>query len=243
MFDPVQPPAPLSEAAALILVGGVGTRLRPVVADRPKALAIVRGRPFLVYLLDHVVEAGIGRIVLCTGFGGDAIQREFGFTYRGVELTYSQENRPLGTAGALRNGLHYTPHGPILVMNGDSFCDVSLEDFWQWCDDRSACAAQVLTCVPDIARFGEVLTLPSGEVTQFREKNSAGGSGWVNAGIYRFSREVLQNIPPDREVSLEREVLPQLVGHGLFGYKSAARFLDIGTPDSYREAPQFFSVP
>ena len=113
----------LADLTAAILVGGFGTRLRPVVADRPKVLAEVRGRPFLAYLLDQAAAAGLKSVVLCTGYMGDRVQAVFGDTYGELHLTYSQEVVPLGTAGALHLALPLFASAPVLIMNGDSFCD------------------------------------------------------------------------------------------------------------------------
>ncbi len=229
----------LSEA--MILAGGPGTRLRSVVSDVPKVLARVNGRPFITYLLDQVAATEIRKVVLCTGYMGSTIQDELGDTYHNLKLEYSQETTRLDTAGALRLALSLLQSDVALVMNGDSIYLTDLEAFWQWHQAREAKASLCLTHVPDMSRYGQIRIESSGEVIKFDEKGASGGSGWINAGIYLFGREVLQSIPPDQPISLEKEVFPDWIGKGLYGYKGSGPFLDIGTPESYAEAEKFLA--
>jgi D-glycero-alpha-D-manno-heptose 1-phosphate guanylyltransferase len=231
----------LAGLTAAILVGGFGTRLRPVVADRPKVLAEVRGRPFLTYLLDQAAAAGLKSVVLCTGYMGDRVQAVFGDTYGGLHLTYSQEVVPLGTAGALHLALPLLASDPVLIMNGDSFCDTDLQTFWSWHCARGAEATILLHKTLDTKRYGRVRVNAAGRVLSFDEKSDNGGSGWINAGIYVLSRRLLLTIPVGREVSLEREIFPAWIGQGVYGYCGAGRFLDIGTPETYATTEQFFA--
>src|SRR5206468_3820156 len=124
------PEALLADSSALILCGGLGVRLRSVVHDRPKVLAQVAGRPYLAYVLDKLAAAGLGHVVLCSGYRADQVRAAFGTRYRGLRLTYSEETKPLGTAGALRLALPVTHSSMLLVVNGDSFCNVDLRAFW-----------------------------------------------------------------------------------------------------------------
>lgn len=231
----------LASVTAAILVGGLGTRLRPVVADRPKVLADVRGRPFLAYLLDQVAAAGLRDVVLCTGYLAEQIRAEFGETYRHVRLLYSQEPLRLGTAGALRLALPLFMPSTVLAMNGDSICEVDLEAFWAWHCEQRANASLVLAKVCDAGRYGQVRVDASGAVSLFEEKGEPNSAGWVNAGIYLLSCASLRSIPTDREVSLEREIFPSWIGQGLFGYRSEGRFLDIGTPAAYATVERFLT--
>jgi NDP-sugar pyrophosphorylase family protein len=137
---------------AAILAGGLGTRLRSVVADRPKVLAEVRGRPFLSFLLDQLAAAGVRYVVLCTGYRGEQVQAAFGNSYGGLRLAYSQEPSPLGTAGALRWALPLCESDVVLALNGDSFCDADLPAFWDWRCARGAEATLLLTRTPFVVR-------------------------------------------------------------------------------------------
>jgi D-glycero-alpha-D-manno-heptose 1-phosphate guanylyltransferase len=234
--------APLGESTALILAGGLGTRLRSAVGDRPKALAEIHGRPFLAYMLDGLATAGLREVVICTGYLGEQIRAHFGPAYGSLCLAYSQESEPSGTAGALRLALPLIDSPTVLVLNGDSLSDVDLPAFSIWMVRQDAALALALTHVADTDRFGSVETDGRGWVRKFEEKGQHRGAGWINAGIYLMQRHVLESLPADRPLSLERDVLPRLIGHGLAGYRSNGRFLDIGTPDSYALAASFVST-
>jgi len=226
---------------AVILAGGMGTRLQSVVADRPKVLAEVSGKPFLAYLLDQIAEAGITHTVLCVGYRSEQVQAAFGEAYAGMRLTYSQETTLLGTGGALRLAMSKIESQTFMAMNGDSFCDVNLKGLWAWHHVRKAHATLVLTQKPDTARYGCVSFSADGTISGFEEKGSAAGAGWVNAGIYVFKAEMIRSIPSGRAISLEHDVFPGWIGHGLYGYQSEGRFLDIGTPESYAQADALFA--
>lgn len=231
----------LGEITAAVLAGGLGTRLRSQVSDRPKVLASVGGRPFLSYLLEHLAGSGLRRVVLCVGYMAEQVRATFGNEYLGMQIAYSEETAPLGTGGALRLALGQLESDPSLVLNGDSFCRAPLADFlafYRWHDAR---AALLLTRVPDARRFGRVAIAPDDRVVRFEEKNNAAGPAWINAGVYLISRERLESIPPATSVSLERDVFPYRLDDGLYGYRADAPFLDIGTPESYAEAAEFLA--
>ena len=230
----------LQNLTAVILAGGLGTRLRSVVADRPKVMAEIHGRPFLAYLFDQLVAAGLSHVVVCTGYLGTQVNSCFGDSYGPLRISYSQELSPLGTGGALRLALPLLESNPVLVLNGDSFCDADLMGFSSWHLERRATASLVLTEMSNTERFGRVRVDAAGAVTGFAEKSNASGPGWINAGIYLLDRQLLEMIPADGPVSLEREIFPGWIGRGLCGYESAGRFLDIGTPESLAAAAEFF---
>ena len=210
----------LARVTGVVLAGGLGTRLRSVIADRPKVLAEVAGRPFLAHLLDQLAEAGLRSAVLCTGYKAEAVAAQFGTSYRGMGLTYSQETSPLGTAGALRQARPYLRSDPVLVLNGDSYCAADVEAFWAWHEQGPGVASLLLTEVADTGRYGRVELDDRGEVLAFHEKAAVSGPGWINAGMYLLGRELLESIQAGRPVSLEREVFPGWVGRGLRGYRA-----------------------
>jgi D-glycero-alpha-D-manno-heptose 1-phosphate guanylyltransferase len=230
-----------SKITTAILAGGLGTRLRSVISDRPKVLADVGGRPFLTYLLDQLRAVGAARVVLCTGYLGEQIQSVLGDRYKEIELIYSQESSPQGTAGALRLALPLLGSGSVLVMNGDSFCQANLKALATVHRIRPAKATLLLVNVLDTSRFGRVEIEPEGQITGFVEKQKEGGPGWINAGIYLLEPPFLESISSAPNGSLERDVFPAWIGRGMFGYRSPGRFLDIGTPESYAEAQDFFA--
>src|SRR5262245_57273046 len=186
----------LEDVTAAVLAGGLGTRLRSRIADRPKVLAPVHGRPYLAYLLEQVAEAGVRDVALLTGYRADQVRSAFGATYAGLRLTYSFEHSPLGTAGSLRQALPYLRSSTILVLNGDSYCAASLADFREFHHRQSADFSLVLTLVDDNSRYGRVHVGPDDRVLRFEEKSSASGPGWVNAGIYLVNRTLIEEISP-----------------------------------------------
>lgn len=229
----------LSSVTAAVLAGGLGTRLRSVIADRPKVLAEVRGRPFLTYIFDQLIAAGIEYAVLCTGYLGEKVHDRFGDSYGSLRLVYSQEPSPRGTAGALRLALPLFKSESVLVMNGDSFCDVNLCFFWDWHCQHNARPSMVLVETADTEQFGSVELNSTGKVIDFQEKSTTRLSGWISAGVYLIASSLIDTIPDDGSVSLERTMFPAWIQEGLYGYRSKGRFLDIGTPDNYAVAERF----
>jgi D-glycero-alpha-D-manno-heptose 1-phosphate guanylyltransferase len=228
----------LSTVSTVILAGGLGTRLRSIVDDRPKVLADVHGRPFLTYLLDQLLDYGVKSVVLCTGHRGDQVRTEFGDTYRGLGLAYSHEPSPLGTAGALRLALPLLESESILVLNGDSLCGADLNDFWKWHHAHSVASSILLVRMTDTTRYGRVVLDDEGCVLEFVEKSVHDEPGLINAGIYLARRQLLGAIPEGRSVSLEHEIFPTWIGQGFCGYIGTGPFIDIGTPESYALAEQ-----
>jgi len=230
---------PASSFTAMILAGGAGTRLRGVVADRCKPMALVQGEPFVVRLLDQLAAAGCRRVILCTGVFGEQVERELGTEHAGMAVCYSRELHPLGTGGALRQALPLLDDDASLVLNGDSFVDTDLAPFVAWARERDA--ALLAVPVEDASRFGTVTFDAGGRVLEFAEKRP-GGRGWISAGIYWFDRCVLAARTADTPCSLETDVLPAVVLAGLMAFRVHAPFLDIGTPDSYAAAEAFFAA-
>jgi NDP-sugar pyrophosphorylase family protein len=231
----------LSNITAVILAGGFGTRLRSVVGDNPKVLASVCGRPFIEYLLDQLVLEGVQSVVLCTGYLGDQVQNQLGATYRNLWLHYSHEQHPLGTGGALRLALSMIESDPVLVLNGDSYCDVRFNELISWHYEHCSAATILLAEENDTRRYGRVQFNAEGHILQFVEKMDAQGPGWVNAGIYLLGHKIIESIEPGRAVSIEREVFPSWIGRGLHGLRSKGRLWDIGVPDAYAKANAEFA--
>lgn len=234
---PALPGAP----TVLILAGGLGTRLRSVVSDRPKVLAEVRGRPFLSYWLDSLAAQGFSDVVLCSGYLSDQVERCFGSRHGPLRLRHSVENRPLGTGGALRLALPMIRTPFVLVLNGDSYCDVDLGAFCKTHIERRAEASMVLRYEEDTRRFGRVTLGPDGRLESFLEKSDVRRAGWINAGVYLLPGERIAAVPEGRPVSLERDLLPGWLAGGIHGFPSSGRFIDIGTPESLAEAEEFFA--
>jgi len=224
----------------VVLAGGLGTRLHSVIADKPKVLASVNGRPFLSYLLDQLIAAGFQDVILCTGYKGEMVKEAFGSHYKGLNIRYSQETEPLGTGGALRYALPMIESKVILIMNGDSYIDVNICTFIEWYLKEGHDAAILLTRVPDMNRYGCVKINEEGKVLRFAEKQKGLGPGWINAGVYLLKTFLLNLIPLDRPFSLEQELFPDLIAKDFYGYFGEGCFLDIGTPISHARAEGFF---
>ena len=226
---------------ALILCGGRGTRLRSVIADMPKVLALVNGRPFLSYLLDQLVNAGFRDVILCTGYKGEMVKEAFGSHYKGLIIHYSHEPEPLGTGGALRYALPMIEGSYILAMNGDSYIDADIYSFIEWYLKSGYEASILLTKIEDTSRYGRVEIDEDGKIVCFDEKQEESGSGWINAGIYLLKTSLLNLIPSGRFFSLEQQFFPNLVDKSLYAYPCQDELLDIGTPESYARAGNFLS--
>jgi len=233
--------ATLHDVSAAVLAGGLGTRLRAAVPDRPKVLAPVAGRPFLAHLLDRLARASVREVVLLTGHAADQVHAAFGDRYAGMRLTYSAEQAPLGTAGAVRHALPLLRSETVLLMNGDSYCDADLAAFRRSHAEEPSGFGMVLARVADASRYGRVEVAADGRVVRFAEKEPAGPPGWINAGIYLFPRALLEGLEPTRAASLERDLLPAWVAADrVRGFRAEGRFIDIGTPESYAAAEAFF---
>lgn len=229
---------------AAILLGGQGTRLRSVTGSKPKALALVGGRPFVYHLLDQLNEAGIKLVVLCTGFGAAAIQEELGDWYRDIKLLYSEESKPLGTAGALRHAMPYFNTPAVLVLNGDSFCKNRLAEYMRWYGSKTMEAGMITVKVQDPHRFGQVNLSATQQVVAFGSESSNAESAYINAGIYLLCQNLIREIPENKFSSLESDFFPLWAKTGrLWAYPIKSAFIDIGTPESLEQAQTFFGAP
>lgn len=224
----------------LILAGGLGTRLRSVIAHKPKALASVNDRPFLSYLLDQLIAADFRKVILCTGHKAGMVREAFGQSYKELIICYSQESKPLGTGGALRYALPMIEKDTVLAMNGDSYIDADINAYLGWFFKKKIDAALLLVKVNDVSRYGRVEIDRNSHVIRFEEKKKSGGEGFINSGVYIFKKKMLECIPPAKKFSLERELFPNLINKGLCGYVVESKFIDIGTPESYAEVKRFF---
>ena len=232
----------ISDISAIILAGGLGTRLRSVVSDRPKVMATINGRPFLSYLFDQIENAGVSHVVLSVGYLGNMIESQFGNNYHNLDIEYSRENHPLGTGGAIRLAFPLVRSEVVLVMNGDSYCHADLQSFYRSHGAGGTQASILLTQVEDIARYGQIEIDSHNLVSRFSEKGASHGPGLINAGIYLINRFLLATIPQFQALSLERETFPEWISHGIQGIVLGEKFIDIGTPESYAEAEIFFEV-
>ena len=222
---------------AVILAGGRGTRLRGVIDNRPKPMAIINGKPFLEWILLLLRLQGIQRVVISTGHLGEIVESYFDIgTDIGMEVAFARDPFPLGTAGAVRNALGKIKTDRILVLNGDSYLHFNLAYFLKAHLATNASASIILVPVEDTSRYGSVEVDKDGKVISFLEKSQKKQHGLINAGIYLLERNVAEEIPAGKKISLEKEIFPDLIGKNLYGVIYDELFIDIGTPESLDKA-------
>lgn len=219
---------------AVVLAGGMGTRLRSVVSDLPKPMAPVAGRPFLELLLTSLANKGFTRVILSTGYMAEKISDHFGCCFAGIELVYSVERDPLGTGGAVSQAARLVREDHFFVFNGDTFLDfdaLAVEAMWQ----RTHKPIIVVREVEDTERYGR-LEISQGHVVRFAEKGKS-GPGLINAGCYVFNADQFSGVVPDARFSLETDFLAPLVEHTTVAMHVAnSFFIDIGIPSDYARA-------
>jgi ADP-glucose pyrophosphorylase len=221
---------------AIVLCGGKGTRLASVVSDVPKPLALVNGRPFLDYLLTHLISSGlITRIILATGHMADKVAAHYGDSFQGIPIAYSEETEPLGTGGAILLAIQrYQLQAPCFALNGDSFVNADLIALKERGSQPGCKFALTVFQVENAAAFGTV-TLEGERITSFLEKTGETKPGLINAGVYYLDPQyLLQKHWASKTVSLEYEMAPLLQKENVIcGMQSGDVFIDIGTPATY----------
>ena len=222
---------------ALILAGGEGTRLRPLTYTVPKPVLPLAGRPHIAYVIDWLARHGVDDVIVSCGFLAEGIRSALAALEPGVEIRYAEEPDARGTAGAIRFAEEMLADR-FLVLNGDILCDLDLTALIEQHRSTGARATIALYPVPDPTGYGLVHRRDDGEVIDFLEKPEPDqiDTDEINAGAYLLERSVLDLVPPDTAVSIEREVFPRMVGEGLYGIRLTGYWIDIGTPDRYLEA-------
>lgn len=228
---------------AAILAGGLATRLRDVVEDRPKCLVEIQGKPFLQHQIEYLHRFGVTRVVMLVGHLSDQIEAFLGNGARyGLDVCYVYESSPLGTAGAVKNAESLLPES-FLVFNGDTLVDLDLGALIKAHEARPDAIGTIALCeMDDVSDYGSVQVSPDGHVTAFLEKQPHRRPGLVNAGVYCFRSRALAYIPANTNVSTETEFLPKLLAHGerLTAFVFKGVFVDIGTPDRLNLAQTHF---
>lgn len=226
---------------AIVLVGGEGTRLRPLTETVPKPALTLVDRPFLAYMIEWLAGHGVSEVVLACGFLPGVLREALaGEEERaGVAIRYVAEPEPRGTAGAIRfaaDELGERLEQRFLALNGDVLTDLDLTALLRAHEEHGARATIGLHPVEDSSAYGLVRSGERGEVLEFLEKTGKRAPGEVNAGMYVLERSVLELVPPGENVSIERDVFPRLVGDGLYGLRLDGYWMDIGTPERYLQA-------
>jgi D-glycero-alpha-D-manno-heptose 1-phosphate guanylyltransferase len=226
---------------AIVLAGGLGTRLRGVVPNLPKPMAPVAGRPFLAWVLDALVVADFERVVLALGYRYESIRDHFGAAYRGLRLAYSVEERPLGTGGAIRLAAEGLTGGPFFVLNGDTFLDLDYGAMFAAHVAGHERMTLAVCRVADAGRYG-ALDIEAGHVSGFHEKGP-GGPGVINAGTYLLAPDVLHRIPRGEPFSFEQQLLvPGVRELRPAAFEARGLFIDIGVPEDYARAQGLFAA-
>jgi mannose-1-phosphate guanylyltransferase len=221
-----------------VLVGGKGTRLRPLTSETPKPILNLVDRPFLSYMIEWLASHGVDDIVFACGFLPDQLEQVLGSgSEGGPKLHYVVEPEPLGTGGAIKFSEEHL-QDRFFALNGDVLTDLDLTSLWNSHMERGASASLGLYPVEDPTGYGLVDLDDSGTVLDFHEKPGPehAGPGLINAGTYVLEKSILAEVASGREVSIEREVFPSLIGKGLSGVRLDGYWMDIGTPDRYLEA-------
>ncbi len=225
---------------AIVLVGGEGTRLRPLTSHVPKPAVTLVDRPFLAYAIEWLAAHGVSEVVLACGFLPDVLRETLGEDERaGVSITYVAEPEPLGTAGAIRfaaEALGERLEDRFFALNGDVLADLDLSALAQAHQRHGARATIAVHPVDDSSAYGLVRRDGEERVLEFLEKTGETVPGEINAGAYVLERSVLDLIPAGQAVSIEREVFPRLVDDGLYGLLLDGYWMDIGTPERYLQA-------
>lgn len=224
---------------AIILAGGFGTRLQKVVHDVPKPMAPVADRPFLTYLLDQLVRQGCTHVILAVGYKKEVIQNFFGANYKGIPLSYSIEEKPLLTGGALKKALDLATEDAVLVLNGDTFFDVDFSKMIDFHIENRSDVTLAVKELHDFSRYGTVIFDDDFRITRFTEKKKC-LKGFINGGVYVLNRTLFNNFSEDKFM-MEKDFLEKYVDSKLFtAFPCDGYFIDIGIPEDYEKANKEF---
>ncbi|RGY98921.1 nucleotidyltransferase family protein [Clostridium sp. AM58-1XD] len=219
---------------AILLAGGLGTRLQSVVNDRPKPMALIEGRPFMEYVVHELSRHGIRDIIFAVGYKGSMVEEYFGDgSCFGIRASYAYEEALLGTAGAIRNAAGFVTDDRVFVLNADTFYQIDYNRLLSLMDENNLDMTLVLREVLDVSRYGQAV-LENSMLTGFNEKNQKAEPGTINGGIYLIKKALIDEIP-EGKVSLENEMIPKWMEEKkrLGGFVNDGYFIDIGIPDDY----------
>ncbi len=219
---------------AILLAGGLGTRLRSVVSDRPKPMALIQDKPFMEYVIMELISHGVTHVIFAVGYKGSMVEEYFkdGSAW-GIQVSYAYEEELLGTAGAIKNAGQQVTSERFLVLNADTFYQLDYSKLTALTQERGLDMALVLREVEDVSRYGQAV-LEDGWLTSFDEKTEEKRPGTINGGVYFINRSLLEEIP-EGKVSLEHDMIPKwlLEGKKLGGVVNDGYFIDIGIPEDY----------
>ena len=227
---------------AIILAGGFGTRLQPVVKDVPKPMADINGKPFLAYLLQYLQEYGFTDCCISVGYLQEKIIAYFGDNFLKMNVSYATEDKPLGTGGAIINSLkHCKKSQPIVVLNGDTFLQIDYKKLLEFHREKKSQLTMVLRKMHDCSRYGSVEVDQNNRVTSFKEKSTSGREGLINGGIYVVDPEIFHQFNLSEQFSFEQDFLVKFLPElQPYGFIADDYFIDIGIPQDYKKAQEDF---
>ena len=225
---------------AVILAGGLGTRLRTVVKDVPKPMADINGKPFLEYLLNFLNFYRFEKVVLAVGYRREIIQDYFTNRFKNMEIEYSVEEELLGTGGAIKKAIEKTERKHVFIFNGDTFFEVDLNNFLRFHIEKDADVSIALKHMKNFDRYGSINIDKDFRIISFEEKKFK-KEGYINGGVYLVNRDFIQSLDIDGKFSFEKDVLERFYKEKKFyGYPSDGYFIDIGVPEDYEKAKRDF---
>jgi NDP-sugar pyrophosphorylase family protein len=225
----------------VILCGGMGTRLRPMVSDRPKPMAVFEGVPFLTLLIFYAASFGFRRFILCAGYKGEMIRDHYRkHPLKNFEIQCVLEKESLGTGGAIRHARSWIQSNPFLVLNGDSFARFDLKEFLSFHFHQRSQISMVLTKGAGGRNTGKVQVDRAGRVVRFLEKHDQSRGYCENTGMYLLDKDVFSWMGDRKKFSIENDFFPSILQKRCFGFVRNIRLTDIGTPEDYSRAQQLF---
>jgi D-glycero-alpha-D-manno-heptose 1-phosphate guanylyltransferase len=226
---------------AIILAGGLGTRLQKVVSDLPKSMAMVNDKPFLEYLLNYLTGQGIDRVILSVGYKQDVIRNHFKDHYKHIAIEYAVEEAPLGTGGGILNAMHLIHGESVFAMNGDSMFRFDFPAMMHLHQENKADLTMALRFLEDTSRFGTVMIDEEKRVTGFSEKDKLCKPGYINGGVYIIDKAYYCSLTLGTAFSVEKDLFEKQYKEArIFGFPAKGYFLDIGVPDDYMTAQDDF---
>ncbi len=226
---------------AIILAGGLGTRLRDVVSDMPKSMAPVNGKPFLDYQLDYLNVFGIDHIILSVGYMREYIINHYGNRYKNILIDYAIETEPLGTGGAVKLAMQKVEGSSVFVLNGDTFYHIDYHKFLDIHHGKESKLSIVLREMDDISRYGSIERDDDRRITGFWEKAEKSGAGLINGGVYLMNKAFFMKFDLPDKFSLEKDFFEKYYKqHKIYGIKCRQYFIDIGVPEDYARAQDEF---
>lgn len=227
---------------AIILCGGKGERLNPIVSNKQKCVADILGKPFLDILIDDLISKGIRRIIFCAGYLSEQIS-DYANSRNDFDFEISIEKNLLGTGGALKNAAEFIKSEHFLVLNGDSFCPFDFNGFYKNHLDNKAIFSIVLSKIDNVSGYSSVEIDENGKLTGyiFHERKNLNTGGLINAGIYFMRKDIFFHMPDRVNFSLEHDFFPNFLDKNCYGFITDGEVIDIGTPERYLMAQKFFS--